>query len=140
MGPMGRFDRFNATFQPIPTVMLGFGFSSLFTDPWWPLWVLTLAFAGVYAAATRLFERLVGRQAAVFNPGWIRSTLLVAVGAGLGAGHALIPTSVVGVAVLMMFAVVLAWMLTAWWQRWVERQIYRDTLVEMVVDPEKLDA
>lgn len=137
---MGRFDRFNATFHPIPTVMLGLGISSLFTDPSWNHWVLALAFAWVYSTATRLFERLVGRATVEVTIGWIRSTLLVAVGAGLGAGHARIPASFVGVAALMVFAVVFAWMLTAWWQRWSERQVYRGTVVEMVVDPGELDA
>ena len=133
------FDRFNATYQPIPTVGLGLGLSSFFADSSWDLWVLTMAFAWVYSAATGLFERIVARATVATGQGWIRSTLLVAVGMGLGVGHALIPASLVGVAVLMVFAVVLAWMFTAWWQRWVERRVYRGTFSRPMIEPEGLE-
>lgn len=138
---MGRSRAAGVAFQDASAVMVGVGFTSFWTDASWNLWLVSLAFAGVMAAATMLFDRLAGPADGANLPMWIRNMLLAATGAGLCAGQLwLAPVEGIRFAMLMLFAVLLAWILAAWGQRWGERRVYRGTLDQPAVDPEEFEA
>ena len=138
---MGRFRSVGAAFQDASAVMVGVGFTSFWTDGSWNLWPVTLTFAGVLATATMLFDRLAGPTVGADFPMWIRNMLLAAIGAGLGSGQLwLAPVQGVRFGALMLFAVLFAWILAAWRQRWGERRVYRATLRQEPADPDTLEA
>ena len=138
---MGRFQAVNAAFQDASAVMLGVSIPSFWTDASWNLWLVSLTFAGVIAAATMLFDRLTDPAVGANVPVWARNVLLAAVGAGVGAGQLwLAPVDGFRFAVLMLSAVLLAWILAAWRQRWGEQRVYRATLRELVEDPDSFEA
>ncbi len=138
---MGRFRSVSTAFQDASAVMVGVGVTSFLPDGSWDLWPVTLTFAGVLAAATMLFDRLAGPTVGADLPRWIRDILLVAIVAGLGSGQVwLAPVEGVRFVVLMLFAVLFAWILAAWRQRWGERRVYRAMLRQEPTDSDTLEA
>ena len=138
---MGRSGSVGAAFQDIATVMLGAGITSFLTERSLYLWLVALVFAGVLATATMLFDRLASPVRGFDTAGWIRSALMAAVGAAVGAGQLwLAPVEGMRVIVLMLLAVLFAWILAAWRQRWGERRVYRAALRELGEDPQPLES
>lgn len=138
---MERLRAWGTAAQQVSAVLLGVAITSGFFDSSWYLVLTTIAFAFVYSKALRLFDELAASAGGANFPYWFRSVFSVAVGAGLGAAPAWLPdVDVVRFTALMVMAVILAWVLAAWRQRWGEGRVYRGTLVEMVADPKELDA
>lgn len=137
---MGRFQAVNAVAQDASAVMLGVSITSFWTDASWNLWLVSLTFAVVVAAAKLLFDRVAGPAVGANGPIWARNMLLAAAGAGMGTGQLwLAPVDGFRFAMLMLSAVFVAWLLAAWRQRWGERRVYRATLRESVEDPDSLE-
>ena len=137
---MGRSGSVGAASQDIASVMLGAGITSFLTDARY-MWLVALVFAGVLATATMLFDRLASPVRGFDTAGWIRSALMAAIGAGVGAGQLwLAPVEGMRLIVLMLLAVLFAWILAAWRQRWGERRVYRAALRELVEDPQPLES
>lgn len=134
---MERLLAWGTSAQQISAVMLGAALTSGFFDSSWLLVLTTLAFAFVYSKALTLFDELAASAGGANFPYWFRSVFSVVTGAGLGAASVWMPTvNGVRFMALMVIAVIFAWILAAWRQRWGEGRVYRGTLKQPVVDPE----